>query len=124
MAREKQPQRKKIESTGQMMKIMSDYFYDLNDAAKSEPRKVAWCTSVGPAELLRAMGFAVHFPENHAAMLGATRMATELIPEANTIGYSPDICSYLTAAGATARAAARTPYRMKNTKMTGVITCN
>ena len=80
-----------------MMKIMSDYFYDLNDAAKSKDRKVAWCTSVGPAELLRAMGFAVHFPENHAAMLGATRMATELIPEANTIGYSPDICSYLTA---------------------------
>ena len=62
MAQEKQPQRKKIEATGQMMKIMSDYFYDLNDAAKSTERKVAWCTSVGPAELLRAMGFAVHFP--------------------------------------------------------------
>ena len=97
MAPAKQPQRKPIESTGQMMKIMSDYFYDLNDAAASADRKVAWCTSVGPAELLRAMGFAVHFPENHAAMLGATRMATELIPEATTIGYSPDICSYLTA---------------------------
>jgi benzoyl-CoA reductase/2-hydroxyglutaryl-CoA dehydratase subunit BcrC/BadD/HgdB len=97
MAEGKQPQRKKIEATGQMMKIMSDYFYDLNEAGKSATRKVAWCTSVGPAELLRAMGFAVHFPENHAAMLGATRMATELIPAANAIGYSPDICSYLTA---------------------------
>ncbi len=97
MAQEQQPQRKKIEATGQMMKIMSDYFYDLNAAAQSSERKVAWCTSVGPAELLRAMGFAVHFPENHAAMLGATRMATELIPEANLIGYSPEICSYLTA---------------------------
>ena len=97
MADGKAPQRKSIQSTGQMMQIMSDYFYDLNAAAKSPTRKVAWCTSVGPAELLRAMGFAVHFPENHAAMLGATRMATELIPEANTIGYSPDICSYLTA---------------------------
>jgi benzoyl-CoA reductase/2-hydroxyglutaryl-CoA dehydratase subunit BcrC/BadD/HgdB len=43
------------------------------------------------------MGFAVHFPENHGAMLGATRMSTDLIPEANAIGYSPDICSYLTA---------------------------
>jgi len=97
MAPEKQPQRKKIEATGQMMQIMADYFYDLNEAAASPTRKVAWCTSVGPAELLRAMGFAVHFPENHAAMLGATRMATELIPEANTMGYSPEICSYLTA---------------------------
>jgi benzoyl-CoA reductase/2-hydroxyglutaryl-CoA dehydratase subunit BcrC/BadD/HgdB len=97
MTGEKPAQRKTIEATGQMMKIMSDYFYDLNAAAQDPDRKVAWCTSVGPAELLRAMGFAVHFPENHAAMLGATRMATELIPEANTIGYSPDICSYLTA---------------------------
>jgi len=97
MSQEQQPQRKKIAATEQMMKIMSEYFYDLNDAGQSAIRKVAWCTSVGPAELLRAMGFAVHFPENHAAMLGATRMATTLIPEANTIGYSPDICSYLTA---------------------------
>jgi benzoyl-CoA reductase/2-hydroxyglutaryl-CoA dehydratase subunit BcrC/BadD/HgdB len=30
-------------------------------------------------------------------MLGATRMATDLIPEANALGYSPEICSYLTA---------------------------
>jgi benzoyl-CoA reductase/2-hydroxyglutaryl-CoA dehydratase subunit BcrC/BadD/HgdB len=42
------------------------------------------------------MGFLVHFPENHGAMLGSTRMATDMIPAANAIGYSPDICSYLT----------------------------
>jgi benzoyl-CoA reductase/2-hydroxyglutaryl-CoA dehydratase subunit BcrC/BadD/HgdB len=89
--------RKKIAATELMNTIMAEYFYDLNDAAKSPTRKVAWCTSVGPAELLRAMGFAVHFPENHGAMLGATRLSTEMIPEANAIGYSPDICSYLTA---------------------------
>jgi benzoyl-CoA reductase/2-hydroxyglutaryl-CoA dehydratase subunit BcrC/BadD/HgdB len=29
-------------------------------------------------------------------MLGATRMATDLIPLANARGFSPDICSYLT----------------------------
>ena len=50
----------------------------------------------GPAELLRGLGYHVHFPENHGAMLGATKMATDLIPHANAIGYSPDICSYLT----------------------------
>ena len=94
---EEKKTRKKIQSTDLMNRLMSEYYYDLNDAAKSRSRKVAWCTSVGPAELLRALGFAVHFPENHAAMLGATRMSTELIPEANAIGYSPDICSYLTA---------------------------
>ena len=59
-------------------------------------KKTAWCTSVGPAELLRALGFDVYFPENHGAMLGAARMATDLIPLANARGFSPDICSYLT----------------------------
>uniref|UniRef100_C6E215 Benzoyl-CoA reductase n=1 Tax=Geobacter sp. (strain M21) TaxID=443144 RepID=C6E215_GEOSM len=96
MREEAKPARKKIEATGLMNRIMADYFLDLNEASASGSRKVAWCTSVGPAELLRAMGFAVHFPENHAAMLGATRLATDLIPEANAIGYSPEICSYLT----------------------------
>ena len=97
MAEEKKTSRKKIQAGDLMNRIMADYFYGLNEAATTGKRKVAWCTSVGPAELLRAMGFAVHFPENHGAMLGATRMSTDLIPEANAIGYSPDICSYLTA---------------------------
>ncbi|MDA8122562.1 MAG: 2-hydroxyacyl-CoA dehydratase family protein [Deltaproteobacteria bacterium] len=97
MAEEKKTTRKKIQAADTMNRIMADYFHDLNDAAVNGKRKVAWCTSVGPAELLRAMGYAVHFPENHAAMLGATRMSTDLIPAANAIGYSPDICSYLTA---------------------------
>jgi benzoyl-CoA reductase/2-hydroxyglutaryl-CoA dehydratase subunit BcrC/BadD/HgdB len=87
---------KKIESAGTMKKIMAEHFYGADSAAKKGHPKVAWCTSVGPAELLNAMGFYVYYPENHGAMLGATRMATELIPVANAIGYSPDICSYLT----------------------------
>jgi benzoyl-CoA reductase/2-hydroxyglutaryl-CoA dehydratase subunit BcrC/BadD/HgdB len=77
--------------------VMREYFLDLDAAAKDPARKVAWCTSVGPAEILRAMGFAVYFPENHGAMLGATRVAGDTIPVANANGYSPEICSYLTA---------------------------
>jgi benzoyl-CoA reductase/2-hydroxyglutaryl-CoA dehydratase subunit BcrC/BadD/HgdB len=76
--------------------VMRDYFLDLDAAAKDPARKVAWCTSVGPAEILRAMGFAVYFPENHGALLGATRACSETIPVANANGYSPEICSYLT----------------------------
>ena len=79
-----------------MKKLMADHFRGLDRAAKEGSPKVAWCTSVGPAELLLAMGFDVYYPENHGAMLGAARMASELIPEANAAGYSPDICSYLT----------------------------
>jgi benzoyl-CoA reductase/2-hydroxyglutaryl-CoA dehydratase subunit BcrC/BadD/HgdB len=88
---------RKINATSQMKVIMEQHFRELDEAAKAKSRKIAWCTSVGPAELLRAAGFLVFFPENHGAMLGSTRMATDLIPAANALGYSPDICSYLTA---------------------------
>ena len=87
---------KKIAATKACKKLMADHFYELDEAARTGSRKIAWCTSVGPAELLRGMGFLVYFPENHGAMLGATRMSTNLIPYANAQGYSPDICSYLT----------------------------
>jgi benzoyl-CoA reductase/2-hydroxyglutaryl-CoA dehydratase subunit BcrC/BadD/HgdB len=78
-----------------MKGVMGKYFAELA-AGPEQGKKTAWCTSVGPAELLRSMGFNVYFPENHGAMLGATRMAADLIPEANARGFSPDICSYLT----------------------------
>ncbi len=96
MSDKKESLRKDIAASKTLRKIMADYFYEMDEAARSGSRKIAWCTSVGPAELLRGMGFLVYFPENHGAMLGSSRMASELIPFANAIGYSPDICSYLT----------------------------
>ena len=85
-----------LKSSEKLRSVMRQYYTELDEASESRGRKIAWCTSVGPAELLRAAGFLVYFPENHGAMLGATRMATDLIPLANAMGYSPDICSYLT----------------------------
>ena len=96
MGDEKKVGIKKIQATGLMRKVMADYFYELDEAAKSGSPKIAWCTSVGPAELLLSLGFLVYYPENHGAMLGATRASSDYIPVANAIGYSPDICSYLT----------------------------
>ena len=96
MREEKKIAIKKIQATGMMRKLMADYFYELDKASKEGSPKIAWCTSVGPAELLLSLGFLVHYPENHGAMLGATRTANDYIPVANAIGYSPDICSYLT----------------------------
>lgn len=97
MSEEKPVDKRKIAASKPCRKIMGDHFLELADAEKSGSHKIAWCTSVGPAELLRGMGYLVYFPENHGAMLGSTRVATELIPAANAIGFSPDICSYLTA---------------------------
>lgn len=82
----------KIETTSLLKKVMADYFHELDSGDK----KVAWCTSVGPAELLRSFGFEVYFPENHGALLGATRTAMDHIPEAVKCGYSGHVCSYTT----------------------------
>lgn len=83
----------RIAASDSMKKIMGDYFHSL----ESGDKKIAWCTSVGPAELLRSFGFEVYFPENHGALLGATRTAMEYIPEAIKCGYSGHVCSYTTA---------------------------
>ncbi len=88
---------RKAFQAGRMLKqVMGQYFMELAQGPQ-QGKKTAWCTSVGPAELLHALGFNVYYPENHGAMLGATRMASDLIPAANAQGFSPDVCSYLTA---------------------------
>lgn len=83
----------KIASTDILKQVMGNYFRSLESGEK----KIAWCTSVGPAELLRSFGFEVYFPENHGALLGATRSAMDYIPEAVKRGYSGHVCSYTTA---------------------------
>lgn len=88
---------KRLNAARDLSRFMAGYYYALDEADRTRNQKIAWCTSVGPAELLRGMGFQIYFPETHSAMLGTTRMATDLIPTANAMGYSPEICSYLTA---------------------------
>src|ERR1035437_2606934 len=83
----------KIQSAKLLKDVMTNYFLGMKDTTK----KYAWCTSVGPAELLRSFGFEIHFPENHGALLGTSRTAGDYIPESAKLGYSNDICSYLTA---------------------------
>ena len=74
---------------------MAEYYMDLARAAETGDHPVAWVSSVGPAELLVAMGFKVFYPENHAAMLAAKRQSGRYLRRAEAIGYAPDICSYL-----------------------------
>jgi benzoyl-CoA reductase/2-hydroxyglutaryl-CoA dehydratase subunit BcrC/BadD/HgdB len=72
--------------------VLARYFHKL----KQRDFPVAWCTSVGPAELLRSFGFEVYFPENHGALLGTRRLGSKYIPAAAREGFSSEICSYLT----------------------------
>ena len=86
-------ERKDFAANKQMKAVMGKYFAELGQGA-AEGKKTAWCTSVGPAELLRSLGFNVYFPENHGAMIGASKMGVDLCEKAETMGYSNDLCSY------------------------------
>ena len=57
----KKPVRKKFECQSVYNKVMANHFYELDEASRTGSKKIAWCTSVGPAELLRGMGFLVYF---------------------------------------------------------------
>jgi len=84
--------RKPLKNQAKLKGLLTDYYGRL--ASNGKP--IAWCTSVGPAELLRAFGYEVYFPENHGALIGAKRLGGKYIPFANQLGFSADICSYLT----------------------------
>lgn len=84
-----------IAATRQLKELLREYFLDLDAAARDPRRQVAWCTSVGPCEILTAFGFAVYFPENHGALLGARKVSHQYIPFAVSNGYCPESCSYM-----------------------------
>jgi benzoyl-CoA reductase/2-hydroxyglutaryl-CoA dehydratase subunit BcrC/BadD/HgdB len=88
--------RVEIKAAQQLRALMAKYYLEMDEAVKTKSKKIAWCSSVGPAELAHSLGFLIYYPENHAAMLGANRTASDYIPVANAHGYSPEICSYLT----------------------------
>ena len=46
---------RKLETAAEVSQFMADYYHELDQASKAGNPKIAWCTSVGPAEILRAM---------------------------------------------------------------------
>jgi benzoyl-CoA reductase/2-hydroxyglutaryl-CoA dehydratase subunit BcrC/BadD/HgdB len=51
---------------------------------------------MGPVEIVRALGLTPYFPENHAAMIGASRQTSRYIPRAMAEGFSQFASSAMT----------------------------
>ncbi|MEN6475892.1 MAG: 2-hydroxyacyl-CoA dehydratase family protein [Syntrophaceae bacterium] len=83
----------KIKSAKKMRDIMTAYYIDAK-TARDNGKKVAWITSGGPVEALHVMDVIPVYPENHSAMIGATKMGGQLCELAENMGYCADICSY------------------------------
>ncbi len=89
----KSPEKRKIKSAKIMRDIMTTYYLDALTAEQNN-KQVAWITSGGPVEPLVAMDIIPVYPENHGAMIGASKMGEDLCSRAEDMGYSSDLCSY------------------------------
>ncbi len=76
-----------------MKDILTVYYLEAK-SARVGGRKVAWITSGGPVEPLIAMNIIPVYPENHGAMIGASKMGAGLCELSESMGYSSDLCSY------------------------------
>jgi 2-dehydropantoate 2-reductase len=77
-----------LESTRRLKELMHEYYLDLDAASADPDRLVAACSGLAPVEIVRALGIAPYFPENHAAMIGAARLAGPCIARATAEGFS------------------------------------
>lgn len=79
-----------------LKELIRGYYREV-EAAEANGMRVAGISGTGPVELVRAHGFQLYFPENHAALIGATRTASRYITRALAEGFSPFASSAMTA---------------------------
>ena len=77
-----------------MLNELTIEHYDAAIQAKAEGRPVVWATSISPQELLETMDLTTVYPENHSAVIAARKEALPFLEQAESQGYSADICSY------------------------------
>lgn len=86
-------EKRKIKCVKKMKDIMTTYYIAAKTTEQSG-KKIAWITSGGPVEPLIAMDVIPVYPENHGAMIGASKMGVDLCEKAEEMGYASDLCSY------------------------------
>jgi bcr-type benzoyl-CoA reductase subunit B len=81
-----------LKTTRRLKEIMTRHYFLSRYAEGAKP--VAWVASGAPVEVLRPFGFYTVYPENHGALCGAQKVASELCALAEERGYHQDLCSY------------------------------
>ncbi len=77
-----------LQCAPKLKELMADHYRDLGAASKDPQRHVVWSSGLAPVEILRALGLTPYFPENHAALIGASRQAEPYIRRAMGAGFS------------------------------------
>lgn len=69
-------------------------YYAAAHSARQQGKFIAYVNAFTPVELLYAMDVIPIYPENHAVIIVARKMSTEVAAAAERLGYSMDLCSY------------------------------
>ncbi|MFH1810699.1 MAG: 2-dehydropantoate 2-reductase [Pseudomonadota bacterium] len=85
-----------LECAPKLKELVRGAYQELGRVADSPDGHVAWCSGFAPVEALRALGYTPYFPENHAALIGASRLATQYISRAIADGFSPFVSTEMT----------------------------
>lgn len=85
-----------LQSAPRLKELLRNYYQDLQAASDDPERLVACCSGTGPVEIVRAFGMTPYFPENHTALIGASRQTGRYIPRAIAEGFSQFASSAMT----------------------------
>ncbi|MCQ4153430.1 MAG: 2-hydroxyacyl-CoA dehydratase subunit D [Archaeoglobi archaeon] len=80
---------KRLRISEKMRELMTGYYM-----AGMQAECNAWITSGAPVELLHALDIYPVYPENHGALIGATKLGGYYCEFAEKNGFSMDLCSY------------------------------
>lgn len=86
-----------LDCAPKLKELVHSHYLDLQAAADDPKRHVAWCSGLGPVEVLRALDLTLYFPENHAALIGASRQAERFLRRSLSEGFSPLASTAMTA---------------------------
>jgi len=86
-----------LECAPKLKELMAEHYRDLDAAANDKDRHVVWSSGLAPVEILRALGLTPYFPENHAALIGASRQAEPYIRRSLAAGFSQFASTAMTA---------------------------
>ncbi len=85
---------KTLEASNQLKKLMQKYFLKMKWKQLTR-QKTAWVTAGFPVEFLYLFDVFPLHPENSATIAGARRLSQGFIEEAEAMGYSNILCSYM-----------------------------
>ncbi|TXT53545.1 MAG: 2-hydroxyglutaryl-CoA dehydratase D-component [Promethearchaeota archaeon] len=85
---------RRLQNSARNLSKMMGMYYTYNKIQAKKGKFTVWIAIVVPIELLKGFDLVIAVPENHSAMCAAKKLGSTLAEEAESRGFSMDLCSY------------------------------